>query len=575
MQNPVYVLDTNVLIDYPDIIPNGDNSSPAEPSIDFTGANLVIPTTVIRELSAHKKETNDRGYACRKVLKRLRAITDSAENPSIMSVYAMDAKIPVLGGKFYISILPVGRYERNIGPFYPSDEDMDGQIILTSILAQKYSADSSDSIDPNAPHSDYHKADVTLLTNDNALAIRAHARGVRTARFTYRLPPVYTGRRDLTVPPEMFAEFFASRNLSRASFEAYLPAEPPLVANEFIIMYPKDDIYPLGYDRYSDDARFEYIGRYDASLELIVPLRYARSAPFELKNPGQAIYAESLLDPQFSAIVCTGPAGTGKTYMATTYALEATRAGEYLGITVVPCQIDTSMGALPGGLSDKFDPHIQPIKNALRNYFIQNDPEIRRAIKKIRRFGQSPDRPEEKPHQNCSGKSRRHGSRSSRNSSEKSTPPPEEESAPTEKEVAPRSLKQRLDDKVNLIYANWFGDPVPIDFARGRDFSYEIALFDEFQDQNHSRAEMLITRLSTDGNIIITGDINQIHAPYLDKDNNGLNHARNGLKGFLAVAQCTFLPGEIIRHSLVRDYIVRRAESDPGFDIYDREATTP
>ena len=53
----VYVVDTNVLIDYVDIIQtNGSGDMLEEPTIDLSEAHLVIPTAVIRELSSFKNE---------------------------------------------------------------------------------------------------------------------------------------------------------------------------------------------------------------------------------------------------------------------------------------------------------------------------------------------------------------------------------------------------------------------------------------------------------------------------------------------------------------------------------------
>ena len=53
-----YVIDTNILVDYVDIIPSigGTEFRPEEPTIDLTGAHIVVPTAVIRELSSFKKE---------------------------------------------------------------------------------------------------------------------------------------------------------------------------------------------------------------------------------------------------------------------------------------------------------------------------------------------------------------------------------------------------------------------------------------------------------------------------------------------------------------------------------------
>ena len=104
---------------------------------------------------------------------------------------------------------------------------------------------------------------------------------------------------------------------------------------------------------------------------------------------------------------------------------------------------------------------------------------------------------------------------------------------------------------MNMIWENWF-DNVPIEHARGRDFAHEIAFYDEFQDQNRSQADTLTKRIGEAGKMIITGDIEQVHAAYLDKDNNGLVFARNELIDSPLVAQISFTENEVVRHPLVK-----------------------
>ncbi len=116
----------------------------------------------------------------------------------------------------------------------------------------------------------------------------------------------------------------------------------------------------------------------------------------------------------------------------------------------------------------------------------------------------------------------------------------------------------KVNDRVENVWKNWF-DSVPIEHARGRDFSYELAIYDEFQDQNRSQADTLIKRIGTEGKIIITGDVRQIHAPYLDENNNGLTYASDLLLNNPMVAQMHFNEDEVVRHPLVRMIAERQA----------------
>lgn len=504
---PIFVIDTNILVDYPDIIPpeNGEVEL-KEPTVDLTGALIVIPTAVIRELSSFKKEKSERGKVAREVLKRLRGQFEKVES-TIESSYTLCSTITL--GERLISILPVHKNFKRALPFSPSEEDMDGQIIL-AVLTVEFLINNL-SIDGNARPGDVAKMplsrQVTLLTNDNGLAIRARRRGIITSRYGYMPPPTYTGRREVTISEDLLNYFMENRKIEHDIWDVMtdFADAPPFVANEFIIMKT---------DEFSEYPYCNNIGRYDAESDAIVRLEYAGKFPERITNYGQAIYAEALMNPKFSAVICKGPAGSGKTYMATVYGYNACKNGEFIGVTVVPCASQSRIGALPGDLNEKMDPDVQPLKNALRNYLLKTDKCLKAELKDLQEHGARPPKPSN----------------------------PDEDN---------RSIRQKLSDRVDSIWDAWFSN-LPIESARGRDFSYEVALYDEFQDQNATQADTLIKRLGMNGKIVITGDIEQVHAPYLDSCNNGLVYASQLLLDNPMVAQVCFTEDEVIRHPLVK-----------------------
>ncbi len=529
---PIYVIDTNVVVDYVDVIPSPGGTIVAheDPTIDLSSAHIVIPTAVIRELSSFKKEKSDRGKAARTILRRVRKISEGKVR-TMREIYELEAPIELENGDQTISILPVHKNFKKALPFAPSEDDMDGQIILAALTVAFLRAGLpvDGTADPEKVL-DLMQKDIVLLTNDNGLAIRARERGVLTARYGYKLPEPYTGRRDVVVPLELFMEFYNSRRIEYALWTMMMSDEPPLVTNEFIVMRlenPKE--YPTDFI----PEYFGNIGRYDAQEDAIVPLKYASSFPVEANNAGQAIYAEALMDPNFAAVVCTGPAGSGKTYMATVYGYEACKAGRFIGVTAVPCENHSNLGALPGDLEEKMDPDLQPLKNALRNYLLSSNTKLYKDLQCFHKFGAD--------------------WRGKKNDTETN-----DDDAPEKK-----SIKIKLKDRVNMIWDNWFSS-VPIDSARGRDFAYELAIYDEFQDQNISQADTLIKRIGTDGKIVLTGDIHQIHAPYLDEDNNGLVYAARMLYDNPMVAQVCFTEDEVVRHPLVKAIAQRQRTIGKG-----------
>jgi phosphate starvation-inducible PhoH-like protein len=85
------------------------------------------------------------------------------------------------------------------------------------------------------------------------------------------------------------------------------------------------------------------------------------------KNPHQAEYVASLKNKQKKIVVCTGPAGTGKTLFATEYGVRQFLTGqvEKLIFTRPSVSVDEDLGYLPGTLEDKMAPWIRPIYDIL------------------------------------------------------------------------------------------------------------------------------------------------------------------------------------------------------------------
>lgn len=541
-----YVIDTNVLIDYIDIVPSPDGvqAKLEEATADLSEAHLIIPTVVIRELSNFKKEKSERGKAARQALSRIHKLVMDSQY-TMDEVYNLRAGISLTAGKQTLSVLPVHKNFVKALPYHPSDTDMDGQIILTALSAAMIEAGLP--INGEAAAEDVLKLkseNVILLTNDKGLAIRARERGLKTERYGYKYPDPYTGRRNVVVPKELFLEFYAAQRISREEFEQALPDERKLVANEFVMMELQDEAdYPCDFNP-RNTRWFEHIGRYNVEEDAIVRLRFAPNFPLRLKNAGQAMYAEALMDPSIAAVVCSGPAGCGKTYMSTIYGYEACKNGDFIGVTTVPCESHSSIGALPGDLDEKMDPAVQPLKNAIRNYLLDNDSQLNRELVLLQKFGANDNgkhngkRDDDKNGNKYSHRSSRRDENCDRDNENAGNRPDK------------RSLKEKLRDRVDLIWDNWFTN-VPIENARGRDFAYELAIYDEFQDQNAQQADTLIKRIGRNGKIVITGDTRQIHSAYLDHNNNGLVYASQLLYDNPLVVQVCFTEDEIIRHPLV------------------------
>ena len=90
------------------------------------------------------------------------------------------------------------------------------------------------------------------------------------------------------------------------------------------------------------------------------------------KSVNQENYILALLDEQTDIVVVTGPAGTGKTYLAMQAAIKAMRAGECDRIILSRPAVgvdDEKHGFLPGDINQKMEPWTRPLLDVLREYY--------------------------------------------------------------------------------------------------------------------------------------------------------------------------------------------------------------
>jgi phosphate starvation-inducible PhoH-like protein len=84
------------------------------------------------------------------------------------------------------------------------------------------------------------------------------------------------------------------------------------------------------------------------------------------RTPGQARYLAAIR--QDDIVLCYGPAGTGKTYLAVAMAVSALKRESIRKIVLVRPAVEAgeSLGFLPGDLQAKINPYLRPLLDALR-----------------------------------------------------------------------------------------------------------------------------------------------------------------------------------------------------------------
>lgn len=533
---PIYLIDKSILLTCPEIIPTSQGWQVADNNLQITGKHFIIPASVILELEEQKQQDGLDSFTSKDLLFRIRQLlvetdyqTDQKssgelvsaiyfrQTDTLFSVFAnvLDTELDLLGLAFGSGYLR----QKNKYPQIQTEhqEIRTAQLISAANQITKSLIDvqSADGWTEDQYDTIQQKPTVEILTCNNLVTILARANGIKTRpfKFTKRL---YTGRRDIIVPPDFYNDFLASKDgINHQTWQEYFPDEPELIANEFISMTPNLELADLNIISPAR-AQYAHIGRFDQKANKIVHLTHYKNFGIRLKNEGQAMYAEAISNPDISVVFVTGSAGTGKTFLSVLGAIKACDLGKFLQATIVPCSIDVqrALGFLPGDLDDKIGPNIAPIKNAIQNYIKLTDSKFSKALETTQDRG--------------------------------------------DKQCKLKDLQSTIRTESDKLYNKYFKN-IPVEAARGLDFANMFVVYDEFQDQTPDQADMLLKRIAKDSKVIISGDIKQIHQHGLSKQNNGLSYAKQLCSGLPMVAQIELKDIEVVRSEFVQAIVARQS----------------
>ena len=562
-----YVIDTNIIIDNPDIIPTKRGFKKlAIKNIDLKNSCIVIPDTVLHELKSFRGESSERSFIAGKIINRIdelqQSVLDNQDKLGHDPHINIGNQIAFKNCSRAFMVIKSSESATISWDFEPVN--MDEQIFLQTLdlaycLKSKQAKNELEALNKK----------IRLVTNDKEMRVCALAHNIKSLPLETDPKFKFTGRRKCVIPSDLYNNFMQKGGfITLEEWEERMPDEPTLVPNEFIEFSCEDSIDDEIYGK--SKGEFWNIGRLDVSgdEDKIVHLNSylnSKQKPFlKAKTPGQAMYLDSIYNKNIDMILVSGCPGTGKTFIAAIEGMKQVQKGDYNIVSVVASEVrgDDGVGTLPGDLEEKMSIKSANIINALLIYHeiydddpCNNSTLIDQPHEEITHQSYIHDKNwiyedddeytmiDKKETFTCrTSKKRKHEekNKSKNKYSEKSSNP------------QPRVKQQRLEDKANLSYQKSFRS-IPIFYIKGKSFQNDFIIVDEAQDMTNEQMLSAMTRIGEGSKMIFTGDESQPH-PYakgVNKNHNGILYARRALKGIPRAAQIFMNENDIVRSSII------------------------
>ena len=564
-----YVIDTNIIIDNPDIVPTKNGFKKlAIQNIDLKNSCIVIPDTVLHELKSFRHESSERSFIAGKVLSRIDELLQSVladESSKLGRDPNLDIGNQIAFKNCSRAFMVIKSTESAATTWDFEPVNMDERIFLQILdLAFCLAKANQTKNELEALNKKIH-----LVTNDKEMRVCAMVHNIKALPLETDPKFKFTGRRECVIPPDLYNNFMQKGGfITLEEWEERMPNEPLLTPNEFIEFSCKD-----GSD-YEDvncsKGKFWNIGRLDVSgdEDKIVHLNNylsSKQKPFlKAKTPGNDMYLDSIYNKNIDMILVSGCAGTGKTFIAAIEGMKQVQRGEYDIVSVIASEVhgDDGVGTLPGDLEEKMSIKSANIINALLNYHkIYNDGPCDSSTLV------------DQQHEEVTHQSYIHGKnwiyedddeytmidkketftcRTSKKSRHEGKDRCKDKYSEKSSSLQPRVRQQLLEDKANLSYQKSFRS-IPIFYIKGKSFQNDFIIVDEAQDMTNEQMLSAMTRIGEGSKMIFTGDESQPH-PYakgVNKYHNGILYARRALKGIPRAAQIFMDENDIVRSSIV------------------------
>ena len=457
-----YVLDTNVLIEDPESI------------FRFQDAFLGIPITVLEELDRIKIESTARGSSARLITRHLDQI----------------------GAK---------------GSLADGVELENGSIIkVLFVMSQNHKSDIGFSVADNriilnVLHLKEQGHQVIFVSKDINARVKANSLGIEAQDYLQGVSAIdnyYKGWQEHAISSNELRQ-------QEPTILKDLVSSSLVTMNEYIVLSSASNQHNQKIYRYRGDGHYKLIES---------PLV---NWPISARNVHQVMALDLLFDKDIKMISLTGPAGTGKTFLAVLAGLhQVLETEDYLKMmiarSVVPLGHD--IGFLPGDMQEKLHGWMQPIYDNvdLITHMIadrrRNEPAYNQQQGYEKNWNEDDDNHSKGPNRRY-GRNRTGGHGGNRGGGYYKDR--------TEKEF--RSLDDLIQKRKMSLEA--------ITYMRGRSIPNQFILIDEVQNLTTHEVKTLLSRVGEGSKIILAGDPYQIDVPYLDFSTNGLVVATDRFRG--------------------------------------------
>jgi PhoH-like ATPase len=299
-----FVIDTNVLIHYPEAI------------MSFRDNEIVIPLEVLEELDGLKTYPDQRGKSAREAIRFLDTLAHKGslndgvrlDNGSVLRVsFLMPEKAP---------------------PGFALDKN-DNKIIFCAYALQ------------------VEGRKVFFVSKDINARVKATAMGIRAVDYEKQkvdIATLYQGMREVDASAE---------TLARLSGSGELPWKDRLYPHEFVLLRDRSSGQTALAKGDPGQARLLALPSWDGCVAGICPL-----------NERQRVALELLLDDEVRLVSLVGKAGTGKTLLAIAAGLKRTvedKRYSRMLVTRPVVPVGKDIGYLPGEKSAKMANWMQPL----------------------------------------------------------------------------------------------------------------------------------------------------------------------------------------------------------------------